>query len=77
MNAAPSKRATRRFRAQIVSGTERCVRVLRLPVDWVHKATWPKPPIATLRRPEFRSIGHDDIVVMGLEAVQRGSSRRE
>lgn len=62
---------------QIISESERGVRVLQLwPVDWVHNATWPTPPLAVLWHPVLCGVGFDDIVFRGLEAVPRGQARR-
>ncbi len=60
-----------------MSGHERLTLVLRLwSVDWVHNASHQTPPLAVLWQPVFGGIGYDDIVVRGLEAVQKGRARR-
>lgn len=62
---------------QIISDTERGVRVLRMwPVDWVHNTTWPEPPLAVLWHPVLCGVGFDNIVFRGLETVPKGQARR-
>lgn len=62
---------------QMISGREQDVPVLRLwPVDWVLNTTIAPPPLAMLWHPVFGGVGHNDIVVRGLEAVRKGDMRR-
>lgn len=62
---------------QIISDRVRDVPVLHLHrVEWVHNASAKIPPLATLWQPVFGGIGYDDIVIRGLEAVEKGPVRR-